>query len=129
MTKEKLLFVVHRGTVSGRPAGIIGYNHALPIACSHSSLEVESGIHALWEATTDVEEFFEWIGVSSIEAFDDRNPSGLYVFEVEYDEDRVNVDDPDDWSQLSGGELRRPTAEELAPLAEGKAPWEGGKVL
>jgi len=29
---------------------------------------------------------------------------------------------------LAGGELRRPTAEELAPLAEGKAPW-GGKVL
>lgn len=57
-------------------------------------------------------------------------PGGLYVYEVEYDPDSASdSDDPDEaWQHLRGGRIRRPTAKELAPLAEGRAPW-GGEVL
>lgn len=132
MQTEKLLFAVHRGTVSGRPAGIVGHNHALPLACSHHSYEdnpqgapyAEAGFFALWEATADVEEFFEHIGISSVEAFGERNPNGLYVYEVSY-VPPGDDDDDESWDHLAGGELRRPLDKEVAPFAYGKAPWDG----
>lgn len=129
---EHLLFAVHRGTVSGRPAGVIGQNSALPIACSHNSWgenpagipHAVAGFHALWEAVGTVEEFFEYLSISSIEAHKDNNPQGLYVCTVTYDQDNVSTDD-DNWDHLSGGELRRPDLEELVSLSRGGSPWNG----
>lgn len=132
MQTEKLLFAVHRGTVSGRPAGIVGQNHALPLACSHHSWKdnpqnipyTEAGFFSLWEATGDVEEFFEHVGLSSIETHRDDNPQGLYVYTVNY-VPPGDDDDDESWDHLADGELRRPTIEELNPLVHGKAPWNG----
>jgi len=142
--KEKLLFAVHLGLVGDRPAGIIMQNHCLPIAFSHASWEgddgrvhAEAGFAACWEATADVEEFFAYLGLSSIEngllrpGSKDVRPNGMHVYEVEYDEEGVSDDEDDEefwWVHLSGGTLRRPTAEELEPLTRGQAPW-GGMVL
>lgn len=135
MQTERLLFVVHRGTVSGRPAGIVGHNYSIPIACSHHSWKdnpqnipyAEAGFFALWEAMGDVEAFFEHLSISSIEAHGDKNPQGLYVYEVNYE---LPGDDDDDesWDHLADGKLRRPTIEELNPFVHGEAPW-GGVVL
>lgn len=154
---EKLLFVCHMGQVSGRAAGIIMEGHTLPIACSHSSWAgkdgslpvAESGIQACWESTTDVEAFFGEEGLNlggGIKAppptakppparthprrprgFHGWRPSGLYVYEVEYDEGAID-DDSEWWEHLQGGTLRRPTVEELEPLTRSQAPW-GGVVL
>lgn len=137
--KEKLLFAALGGSYKGQQAAIIMQDHCLPIACSHKSYGnnravSEFGLHACWEALTNVEEFFEYLGIEGI-----RDPSpttkpngwrpeGLYVYEVEYDETAVDVDADDDWSHLEGGRLRRPTVEELEPLTRGFAPW-GGVVL
>jgi len=143
---EKLLFAVHMGQVSGRPAGIIMAGHCLPIACSHSSYDghgapvAEDGIYACWESTTDADEFFGLGGIGlgegikaprrpSVPDHPGVRPSGLYVYEVEYPESSVvEEEDMEDWPWLMGGALRRPTAEELEPLSRGQAPW-GGVVL
>lgn len=129
---EYLLFAVHRGTVSGRPAGIVGHNHAIPIACSHHSWKdnpqgvryAEAGFFALWEATGDVEEFFEHLSLSSIEAHGDNNPQGLYVYTVNY-EPPGDDDGDESWDHLASGKLRRPAWSELEPFVYGKAPWNG----
>jgi len=127
---EQLLFAVHKGFVSSRPAGIIGSDHCLPIACSHHSWEdnpdkipyAEYGFYALWESSLNVEAFFESIYLHNIEG--GKNPNGLYVYTVSYDPKEV-VDDSENWEHLQGGDLRRPTQEELLPLTEDKAPWSG----
>lgn len=155
MIKEKLLFAVHAGSVSGHRVGIITgdpaidtsmQNHCLPIACSHGSwagkdddrLHAEAGICVCWESLTDVEEFFAALGFGDgIEGGPGATecPNGLYVYTVEYDPDAtewqeimVSDDRADEWPWLEGGTLRRPTAEELEPLTRGEAPW-GGVVL
>jgi hypothetical protein len=139
--KEKLLFAVHLGSVGDRLAGIIIQNHCLPIACSHASWAgkngdlpyTETGIAACWEATADVEEFFTYLDLASINngllrpGDEDVRPNGLHVYEVEYNEESVS-DNEEFWLHLSGGTLRRPTTEELEPLTRGQAPW-GGLVL
>lgn len=134
---EHLLFAVHRNTVSGRPAALLGDNHSLPIACSHHSWEdnpdgipsAYAGFYALWESCTDVETFFEHLSLSSIEGGpDDKNPEGLYVYTVEYDEEALDDDNDEAWEHLTSGKLRRPTIEELNPFVHGQAPW-GGKVF
>jgi hypothetical protein len=139
MITEKLLFVVHKGSVGSHLAGIIMAGHCLPIACSHSTWEGHgcptsaSGFYALWDSLTDVEEFFlEKIGFGDcIEpgmdrglGDTDREPNGMYVYEVEYDETAVD-DDDESWEWLQGGMLRRPLIAELEPLAYGKSPWDG----
>jgi hypothetical protein len=137
--KEKLLFAALGGTYMGQQAAIIMQDHCLPIACSHKSYGnnravAEFGLHACWEAHTNVEEFFEHLDIEGI-----RDPSpttkpngwrpeGLYVYEVNYDESTVDQEADDDWTHLVGGSLRRPTTEELEPLTQGFAPW-GGHVL
>jgi len=134
MTDEKLLFAVHVGTVGSRLAGIIMQNHCLPIACSHPSWREngndgptsEAGLHALWEATADVEQFFEGFGqTGGIETMTDERPGGLWVYEVSYHDHEVTDEDDGEWTWLCGGELRRPTLEELEPLTRGEAPWAG----
>lgn len=132
---ERLLFVVHRGVISGRYGAIIGQNHCLPIACSHSSHVneriapkapiAEAGFHALWEFTMDVEEFFARLGMDGIEHNGDPTVNGLYVLEVEYDENEIDMEDEEGWGHLYGGDLRRPTLAELEPLTQGRAPWGG----
>jgi hypothetical protein len=106
--------------------------HCLPIACSHSSWDgygapvADNGIYALWESCGDTEEFFGLLGIRSVSSCDDEssNPNGLWVYEVTYDDLDTDVDSPDvPW--LEGGKLRRPTIEELRPLAAGKPPWDG----
>lgn len=138
MINEKLLLVLHRGSVGAQPAGIFMNNHCLPLAVSHPSWRKdgdvgpvsEDGLHALWEATTDPEQFFEAIGQrGGLQTFDDDDPpNGLWVYEVSYHMDEVTDEDDGEWEWLCGGEFRRPTPDELAPLARGQAPW-GGKVL
>ncbi|RLC88673.1 MAG: hypothetical protein DRJ03_02010 [Chloroflexi bacterium] len=136
---EHLLFAVHKGTVSGRPCGLIGSEHSFPIACSHHSWEenpdgalaTPCGFYALWEATSNVEEFFEHLFLSSIEGGDahEQGPNGLYVYTVTYDSGELYDDAEDEtWEHLQGGDLRRPMEEELNPLMYGKAPWNG-KVI
>ena len=134
--KEKLLFAALGGSYEGQQAAIIMQDSCLPIACSCKSYGdnravAEYGIHACWEAHTNVEEFFEHLG---IEAVQDPSPAtkpngwrteGLYVYEVSYDESAVNPDADDEWEHLEGGYLRRPTIEELEPLTQGFAPWNG----
>jgi len=139
--EEKLLFAVHEGTVGSRRAGIIMEGHCLPIACSHSdwaenpfhSPFSEYGFSACWHSVSDVEEFFlncleMGEGIECGPGSEER-PSGLYVYEVDYELNKVDFDEDDDsWSWLIGGNLRRPTDKELEPLARGRAPW-GGVVL
>jgi len=135
MIQEKLLFAVHKGSVSGRPAGIIMNDHCLPIACSHCSWDgnpngapyAELGFHSLWESTTNPEEFFDILGLRSIEGGPgEKNPNGLWVYEVTYAHATPDPEDDDEsWEHLTGGELRRPTIEELNPLVHGQAPWSG----
>jgi len=138
MIDEKLLLVLHRGSVGSRPAGIYMNHHCLPIAVSHPSWRpedgegsqtAEAGFHALWEATTDPEQFFEAIGQrGGLQTFDGEPPNGLWVYEVEYHPDEVTDEDDGEWEWLCGGTFRRPTPDELAPLAFGNAPWNG-KVM
>lgn len=134
--KEKLLFAALGGSYKGQQAAIIMQDHCLPIACSHKSYGnnravAEFGLHACWEAHANCEEFFEHLGIEGIRDPSPTTkpkgwrPNGLYVYEVEYDEGAVDQDADDDWSHLEGGYLRRPTVEELKPLTEGFAPWEG----
>jgi hypothetical protein len=86
----------------------------------------EDGFYSFWEATADVEDFFGALGINHIRQVSEENPSGLWVYEVSYDDpDDTNMDDTE-W--LCGGSLRRPTVEELEPLTRGEAPW-GGVVL
>lgn len=136
MITEDLLFAVHSGSVSGHRAGIIMAGHCLPIACSHASwsgagtLWTEYGIKACWESCGDVEEFFEYLGltpgISGGCAEEDRDPQGLYVYTVSYDEQAAaSIEADDDWDHLRGGELRRPYDFELEPLTRGCAPWDG----
>jgi hypothetical protein len=129
MKTEKLLFVCHGGSVGNQPAGILIDGHCLPIAFSHDSwvegdrgeMKAEDGLMALWESTIDVEDFFETLGIGNPEG------GGLWIYEVSYDEATIDADD-EDMPWLEGGSLRRPTVEELEPLARGEAPW-GGVVL
>ena len=143
MTDEKLLFAVHVGSVGSRLAGIIMQNHCLPIACSHPSWRKngkdgptsEAGLHALWEATADVEQFFGGFGQTGgigekyyyRYTMTDEGPGGLWVYEVSYhDHEVTDIRWSDgEWSWLCGGELRRPTVEEMEPLTRGEAPWAG----
>jgi len=134
LIREYLLFAVHGGTVSGRPCGLIGSDHALPIACSHHSWEenpdgvesTECGFYALWESCCDVETFFEHLFLSSIEGGPEgEKPNGLYVYSVLYDNEELDDEDDEAWEHLQGGELRRPTVEELNPLVHGLAPFDG----
>lgn len=128
---EHLMFVVHLGSVGCgvRKAGIVGMNSSLPIACSHASHEsrsknvIEYGFYALWESVMDVEEFFEHLLFSSIVGGED-NPNGLYVYSVTYDSEEV-CNDVVEWEYLQGGDLRRPTIEELECFARSEAPWGG----
>jgi len=135
LVHEKLLFAVHLGSVGSHNAGIIMSEHCLPIACSHSSWDghgvphVADGFCALWEATGNVEEFFELLGFGpGIESGmgSKEKPNGLYVFEVTYETGEVQ--DNECWTHLQDGELRRPLMAELEPLTRGEAPW-GGAVL
>lgn len=138
--KEKLLFAALGGSYAGRRAAIIMQDHCLPIACSHKSYgdaraTAEFGLHACWEAHTNVEEFFEHLKIEGIKEPNSVvglpagwRPEGLYVYEVAYAETEIDGDADDDWCHLAGGTLRRPTADELEPLTLGKAPW-GGVVL
>jgi hypothetical protein len=136
---EKLLLALHRGSVGSHPAGIYMNNHCLPIAVSHPSWRpedgedsqtAEAGLHALWEAVTDPEEFFESIGQrGGLQTFDDDDPpNGLWVYEVSYHMHEVHDEDDGEWTWLCCGTFRRPTPDELAPLSRGEAPW-GGMVL
>jgi hypothetical protein len=140
MITEKLLFAVHEGSVGNRRAGIIMSEHCLPIACSHGSWKgkdgdlphAEAGICACWESLTNAEEFFAALGFGSgIEAGygSGERPNGLYVYEVEYDDEGEMPDyedlGDDEWPWLEGGTLRRPTVDELEPLTRGEAPWKG----
>ena len=134
MITEHLLFAVHKGTVSGRPAGVILCNHCLPIACSHCSWEgnpsgasyAEFGFHALWDSCCDVDEFFEYIFISSIEGGPgDKSPNGLWVYTVQYEYATPDPEDDESWEHLTGGELRRPEVSELNPFVHGMAPWSG----
>jgi len=128
--KEKMLFVCHRGQCRGRTRGVIANNYCLPIAFSvpdyrHSEEMGEAavtGLHACWQYHID-EDFFREIDL------DHAPDSGLWVYEVEYSDHDAKDDEHDPWYWLAGGKLRRPTVEELAPLAEGKPPWPGGKAL
>ena len=134
---EKLLFAVHRGTVGDRPAGITMDGYCLPIACSHVSWEkqdspvADQGIDSLWGSCSDTEEFFSLLGINHVRSFDSlgnalQEPQGLWVYEVTYDD--ADTEDTLETPWLEGGELRRPTPEEILPLTEGKAPW-GGMVF
>lgn len=136
--QEKLLFVAHRGQVGGHPAGILISNHCLPVAVSHVSEEglgapvAESGIMAAWESCTDVDEFFREIldmdGVLRVPG-ETGYLCGLWVYETEYDSEMVDDEDAyGEWEWLQGGDVRRPTPEELEPLTRGGDPW-GGRVL
>lgn len=127
---EYFLFAVHKGTVSNRLVGIIGSDHSLPIACSHGSYKGQScdqvsecGFYALWESCLDVEEFFQHLYLKSIEGNPKESPNGLYVYKVTYDPKEYEF--VEGWEHLEGGELRRPTIEELNPLVHGLAPWSG----
>ena len=129
--KEYLLFAVHRGTVSNRPAGILMQNHCLPLACSHTDWDGNTedipvaidGFFALWQSVCDVEEFFEALGISSIEGGPgEKHPQGLYVYEVKYDP----VDVGDAFDHLCDGVLRRPEIDEVTAFTQsGAAPWNG----
>ena len=133
MIQEKLLFAVHKGTVSGRSAGIIMNDHCLPIACSHVSYDnkkespvAEFGFHALWESTANPEEFFGLLNLSNIEGGPgEEDLNGLYVYTVEYEYATPDPEDDEDWEHLTGGDLRRPELPELEPFVYGKAPWDG----
>ena len=134
--KEKLLFVAYGGTYKGKRAAIIMQDHCLPIACSHKSYDekgplFEFGLHACWEAHSEVEEFFEHLDIEGILDRDPTkkpsgwHPEGLYVYEVDYDEAEIETGEDDNWRHLQGGDLRRPTSEELEPLTRGLPPWDG----
>lgn len=136
---ETLLLCAHMGQYAGHRAGIIMAGHCLPIACSHSSWAghgapvAESGIYALWESTGDVEDFFECLGIHAVGVGSHTRPSGLWVYQVAYlDPTADEVDEADEdgeaWVWLTRGRLRRPTVDEVRPLALGQAPW-GGVVL
>lgn len=144
LIEEKLLFTCHIGTVGGRLAGLLIEGSCLPIACSHTDdtrkdKSSEDGFASLWGGTMDVEEFFTAIGLASYgnsgifpgQGSKER-PSGLYVYEVTYSTTEVkteNIDEDEDnadlWNHLQGGELRRPTMDELEPLSRGMSPWDG----
>lgn len=133
MITEHLLFAVHEGTVSGRAAAILLNDHCLPIACSHSGYRgnkygapvAEFGFHALWESTTNPEEFFGLLHLFNLEAPLEKFPNGLWVYTVEYAYETPDPEDDEDWEHLTGGDLRRPKLAELDPLALGAAPWHG----
>ena len=133
MITEHLLFATHGGIVSGRPAGVLMNDHCLPIACSHHSWKdnpnkvpfVEYGFHALWESTTNPEEFFGLLNLRSIEAPLEKYPGGLWVYTVEYDHATPDPEDDEDWEHLTGGELRRPALDEVHPFSFGGRPWNG----
>jgi len=131
---EKLLLVLHRGTVTSKPAGLFMNNHCLPVACSPPSWRRKGeegstspdGLHALWESTCDVEDFFEKIGqTGGLQTFDGEPPNGLWVYEVNFDLSEVTDDCDEEWEWLCGGTFRRPTLSELEPLTVGKPPWNG----
>lgn len=134
MISEKLLFACQIGTVGGHLSGLVQSGSALPIAVSTKEEDAPDGLSALWGAYMDVDEFFEALGLNGCirSGFGvEERPGGLYVYEIDYyaeDVATVTIDGPDDWSHLQGGELRRPTVEELEPLTRGKSPW-GGEVL
>lgn len=127
MRTEYLLFAVHGGTFSGRAAGVVLPDHALPLACYPSihagDAPSEVGVHSLWDATCDVEDFFRELCI-------DHAPGrGLWVAEIQNHSDDATLF-RDDWDHLDvvcG--FRRPTIEELTRLANGECPWPGGKVF
>ena len=131
---EKLLFAAHGGTIGDEQGAVIMQDHCLPIACSHKTYDeeggdLEGGIHSCWESSDDVEVFFDHLGIDGITRygcpgipFKDCKLEGLWVYEASYDESEIDFNY---WSHLKGGALRRPTVEELRPLTEGLAPWDG----
>jgi len=130
MITEKLLFAAHGGTNASKRAAIIMHDHCLPIACSYANIGF--GLFDCWNSITDVETFFELLGIIAIFAPDKSDklpvgwePEGLYVYVVTYNERRFQGDG---WAHLKGGTLRRPTIDELEPMTRGLAPW-GGVVL
>jgi len=138
MTTEKLLLVAHGGTYQRDRVAIFMSDHCLPIACSHPSWSregdtkeiSEAGLFALWESTSDVEEYFQALGFECIrqpenmkKPHKDWKPEGLYVYEVSYEEE--DIYDDESWEHLKNGNFRRPTIEELEPLTKGLPPWNG----
>jgi hypothetical protein len=131
---EKLLFAAHGGIIGDERGAIIMDDHCLPIACSRKAYDkkggsLEGGIHSCWESCCDAEEFFEYLGIAGITGHGCSGvppkgwkPEGLWVYDVSYDESEIDFDE---LSHLRGGSLRRPTVEELRPLAVGLAPWDG----
>ncbi len=128
MIKEKLLFVVHGGTIGDRRAGIIMQDHCLPIACSHRSYPghggaaAEAGICALWESMCEVEAFFAALGIGpGIEAGPGvggqyNPPNGLYVYTIEYD---AGADGGPDYEDLADDEWPGCAAERCAARPPG----------
>jgi hypothetical protein len=134
---DKLLFAAHRGTYCGHRAAVIMPNTCLPIAAAESSCDAPYGFVACWEAAGEPVEFFEAIGITSVEAADDNeNPGGIWVFENDgYTDDEAEAFqelDPNEentWGHLAHGLIRRPHESELLKMAKGEPPWPGGAVL
>ncbi len=99
-----------------------------------------NGFSALWESLGDVEEYFETIGLESVEDLGERagvvdshtRGEGLWVLTAEWNIELVEqaiADGDDGWGWLRCWSLRRLTDEEASRLAKGLPPFEGGAYL
>jgi len=120
---EHLLFTSRAGEVGRKPAGLLVNDNCLPIAASVDGESSPNGLHAAVEACVDSEELFR-----SVLGLDHVAGPGLWVVTVRFDDDDIDLASESEWDHLAGGAVRRPTTEELEPLARGEAPW-GGKLL
>jgi hypothetical protein len=93
--------------------------------CSYEDIP---GFWALWETVASTEEFGMCaFGGGDLDRPGLKNLSGLWVYEVEYDDPGNAVDDqdstdPEFWLHLHRGEFRRPHYEELRQVCDSPDP-------
>lgn len=137
---EYLLFACHKGQYRSRTCGIIMGDHALPLAFSVNSIDSEEGIHALWEATSDIEEFFDCLNIDHtksnglwVAAIVNKKSKDLGDIQTANDEEDLDEDlddaELDGWEHLVLKDIQEPSEEEIANLCKGLPPWEGGILL
>jgi hypothetical protein len=122
---ERILFGLGNGMYGGHRGGVVMDGECMGLAVDPHCDSSEYGLHsALEDAGSFVEFMEERIGVKGIRSTDGDPGSGLWVYEIAVDQNHV---DPDEWTHLRQGKLRRPSPDELDFVSGGIPPigWSG----